>query len=172
MSQRQVHCTHIHAPSGQPLSAPQGCSVACSWLPPAIFFDGSFQTQFLLLKSPSPALALMIYSFFSSLLNEDACLPSSSPSQLPQNGLYFLLKIFFFGCRGSSIPPVGIFHCGLRAQLLPGMCELSSPTRDQTCLPSLARRILSQWITREALYFLFFGWIDKVQRPLRITAPS
>lgn len=60
------------------------------------FRDGSFQTQLLLLKSSSPALALMIYSFFSSLLKEDACLPSFSPSQLPQKGLHFLFLNLFW----------------------------------------------------------------------------
>ena len=167
-----MHCTHIHAPSGQPLSAPQGSSVACSWLPPSIFFDGSFQTQFLLLKSPSPALALMIYSFFSSLVNEDACLPSSSPSQLPQNGLYFLLKKFFLAAEslrfrqwGSFIAACGLSCCLACASLapLPGIKPASPPLQGE---------FLTNGSLEKPYIFLFFGWIDKVQRPLRITAPS
>ena len=41
--------------------------------------------------------------------------------------------------------------CGSRAQLLRGMWDLSSPTRDQTHIPCIGRRILNHWTTRELL---------------------
>lgn len=76
----------------------------------------------------------------------------------------FYLKIFF-GCRGSSFPPGGIFHCGLRAQLLPGMCELSSPTRDQTCLPSLQGEFLTNGSLEKSYIFYFLVGLTRSNVP-------
>ena len=39
--------------------------------------------------------------------------------------------------------------CVVQAQLLCGMRDLSSLTRDQTCVPCIARQILNHWTTRE-----------------------
>ena len=49
--------------------------------------------------------------------------------------------------------------CHARAYWLHGMWDLSSPTRDQTCIPCIARWILNHWTTREVPYttiFFFF----------------
>ena len=44
--------------------------------------------------------------------------------------------------------------CDARAQLLCGMWNLSSQTRDRTCVPCIARWILNHWTTREVPDFL------------------
>lgn len=92
---RQLHCTHVHAPSGQALSPPLGRGVACLWLSASGFSFSRGQQgrpylamalphkQFLLPKCPSPTLALMNHSSLTFLLNGDPCLPSFGLSQLP-----------------------------------------------------------------------------------------
>ena len=42
-----------------------------------------------------------------------------------------------------------ILHCGTQAQLLCSMGEITSPTRDRTWVPCIARRILNHWTTRK-----------------------
>ena len=49
----------------------------------------------------------------------------------------------------SCVVTHGLSHCGSQAQLLCGMRDLSSLTRDQTCVPCIARQILNHWTTRE-----------------------
>ena len=44
----------------------------------------------------------------------------------------------------------GLSNCRAQAQLLLGMWELSSPTRDGTHVPCIDRWILNHWTTREA----------------------
>ena len=44
--------------------------------------------------------------------------------------------------------------CGAWAQLLPGMWDLSSLTRDRICMPCIARWILNHRTTREVLLLL------------------
>ena len=39
------------------------------------------------------------------------------------------------------------------------MWDLSSPTRDQTCVPCIGRWILNHWTTRKAPGFCFFSGI-------------
>ena len=55
----------------------------------------------------------------------------------------------FEACRLSS--------CGTQAQLPCGMWDLSSPTRDRTCVPCLGRQILYHWTTREVPYTYFWS---------------
>ena len=45
--------------------------------------------------------------------------------------------------------------CGLCSQLPLIMWDLSSPTRDQTQVPCIGRRVLNPWTTREAPLFRF-----------------
>ena len=45
-------------------------------------------------------------------------------------------------------------HCGLCAQLPQGMWDLSSPTRDQTHISCIGRRIPNHWTTRKFSEFL------------------
>ena len=47
----------------------------------------------------------------------------------------FLIFIYLFGCIGSWLPF--------------SMWDLSSLTRDRTCVPSISRQILNYWTTRE-----------------------
>ena len=70
-----------------------------------------------------------------------------------------------FGCVRSQLRHeeccVQALECGLgscctKAQLLLGMWHLSSPTRDQTCVPCIGRQILNHWTTREESCALFF----------------
>ena len=49
---------------------------------------------------------------------------------------------------GVSFVVHGLSNCGTRAQLLNGMWDLSSLTRDQTHFPCLGRQILNHWTTR------------------------
>ena len=45
--------------------------------------------------------------------------------------------------------------CGSLAQLPCGMCDLSSLTRDRTCVPCIVRWILYHWTTRAVPSFIF-----------------
>ena len=44
---------------------------------------------------------------------------------------------------------------GAQAQLLRGMWDLSSPTRDRTGILYIARRILNHWTTRKVPFITF-----------------
>ena len=63
--------------------------------------------------------------------------------------------IHLFGCvilslgMGSFVVACGLSSCGVRAKLPHGMCDLSSPTEDLTCVPCIARWNLNPWITKE-----------------------
>ena len=57
-------------------------------------------------------------------------------------------------CTGSSVH--GLSSCCVRAQLFYGMWDLSSLTKDRTCMPCIARWILKHWIIKEASPPMFF----------------
>ena len=50
---------------------------------------------------------------------------------------------------GSLVVAHGLRSCGARASLPRGMWDLSSPTRDRTCVPCIGRHILNHWTTSE-----------------------
>ena len=52
-------------------------------------------------------------------------------------------------CMGSIVVVCGLSSYGVRAQLPRSMWDLSSPTRDQTCVPCIGRWILNHRTTRE-----------------------
>ena len=52
-----------------------------------------------------------------------------------------VLCLVFFGCTGSSLQGESFVGCG--------MWDLSSPTRDGTRVPCVARQTLNLWTTRE-----------------------
>ena len=73
--------------------------------------------------------------------------------------LLFLLKKYLF-IFGSVFQYIGSFIVVYRllssfrawAPQMPGACgNLSSLTRDQTCIPCIGRQILNHWTTREIL---------------------
>ena len=57
----------------------------------------------------------------------------------------------------------GLSSCGSWAWLPHGTWDLSSPTRDQTCVPCIVRRILKHWIAREV--WLFISWSNCIVCP-------
>ena len=57
-------------------------------------------------------------------------------------------------CDAQAPEHTDFSKCDTRAQLLHGMWNLSSQTRDWTCVPCIARWILSHWTTREVPDFL------------------
>ena len=76
-----------------------------------------------------------------------------------KGGLYF----FFFGGGGSvdsSLLCTGFCSCrfsscGELVYLPRGMWDLSSQTRDWTCIPCIGRLILNPWNTREVVAYMF-----------------
>ena len=82
-----------------------------------------------------------------------------------KGGLYF----FFFGGGGSvdsSLLCTGFCSCrfsscGELVYLPRGMWDLSSQTRDWTCIPCIGRLILSPWNTREVVAYMF-KWISSL----------
>ena len=63
--------------------------------------------------------------------------------------MYLVVSGLVVACRifvtsyGVSFVVHGLSNCGTRAQLLNGMWDLSSPTRDQTRFPALESRFLT-----------------------------
>ena len=53
----------------------------------------------------------------------------------------------------SGLPLPSLPSCSTQAQLLHGMRDLSSPTRDQTCVPCIEGRFLPSGPPRESLLF-------------------
>ena len=102
---------------------------------------------------------------------------TSGPWDTPVRQLLLLpleKKNYLFGCVGSQLWHVGSFilhvgrllqlqltglHglsiCGAWAYLPHGIWILSSPTRDQTQVPCIARQIFNYWTTREVPIFTF-----------------
>ena len=73
--------------------------------------------------------------------------------------LFFFKKTsfkFYFGYMGSSLVVHGLQSA--EAWLPCSMWDLSSLTRDQTCVPRITRQTLNHWTTRESLPFLIFKW--------------
>ena len=56
-------------------------------------------------------------------------------------------------CMGSRVH--GLSGCGAWGLAAPGTGDLSSPTEDQTCVPSMGKQILNHWTTREAHWISF-----------------
>ena len=68
----------------------------------------------------------------------------------------FFICLFIFDCIGYQLWHVGSFvavcrllSSGMQAQLPHSTWDLSSWTRDRTCIPCVGRWILNHWITRE-----------------------
>ena len=69
---------------------------------------------------------------------------------------YFVEEHGLSNCGTRSPECSGFSSCIAWAQLLHGMWDLSSLTRDWTCVPCIGRQTLNHWTTREvpALFFL------------------
>ena len=52
-------------------------------------------------------------------------------------------------CSTRALQHVTCAVCGAGSQLLPGLWDLSSPTRDQTLIPWIRRQIFNHWTIRE-----------------------
>ena len=63
-------------------------------------------------------------------------------------------KCIYFAVSGLSCGPQ-LSSGGARASLLCGICDLSLPTGNQTCVPCFTRQILSHWTIREVPQFIF-----------------
>ena len=62
---------------------------------------------------------------------------------------YFVEEHGLSNCGTRSPECSGFSSCIVWAQLLHGMWDLSSLTRDWTCVPCIRRHILNHWTTRE-----------------------
>ena len=63
--------------------------------------------------------------------------------------LFIWLHQVLVEVHGIFIASCRIFHCQTWAQLLCGIWDLSSPTRDETHVPCFAKWILNHWTIRE-----------------------
>ena len=82
-------------------------------------------------------------SKFSAVSNQGArwALPLSPVFWVPHGNF----------CCGAWAPErVGFGSCDMQAELSCSMWNLSSPTRDRTCISCPGRQILNHWATREA----------------------
>ena len=66
------------------------------------------------------------------------------------------------GTWASEVVGHRLSSCSARAYLLRGTWDVSSPTRDHTCVPSTAKRILNHWITSEVPQLLSINYSPKV----------
>ena len=91
----------------------------------------------------------------------EACRIFCCDVQAPRCGVWPSLLLW---CAGFSLLSLrragsrvrGLCSCGSRAQLPHSMWDLSSPTRDQTCVPHITRWTLHHWTTREVPDFYCF----------------
>ena len=60
---------------------------------------------------------------------------------------FFIVYLLTFGCIRSSLQRAGSLVAARGAPR--SMWDLSSQTRDETCLPCIGRWILNHWTTRE-----------------------
>ena len=94
----------------------------------------------------------------SPCLLNSSCSKNRFPPLPPSQSLdfYFLKKLFIYlAVLGLSYDVWGLLSiCGAWAYLPYGMWDLSSLTRDGTCVPCIGRQILNHWATREAPIFL------------------
>ena len=60
-----------------------------------------------------------------------------------------LFTFWFIWLRWVSVAAWGLCSCGAHCWLPHSMWDVSSPARDQTCVPCLAKWILNHWTTRE-----------------------
>ena len=98
-------------------------------------------------KSQTHALCLPrshreIYPFFKKKTKKQVVYLAGSDLSCSTQDLCLARGIFPCPTRASPV-----WHMGLVAQ---GMWDLSSPTRDQACIPCIGRWILNPWTTREA----------------------
>ena len=93
---------------------------------------------------------------------------------------YFVEEHGLSNCGTRSPECSGFSSCIAWAQLLHGMWDLSSLTRDWTCVPCIVRWILNCWTTGEVPLPLFLEWPNlclresenKVCVPLSLLARS
>ena len=76
-------------------------------------------------------------------------------------------NFYLFGCiesqlwrAGSCVAEHGLSSYSTRAQLSHAMWDLSSVTRNQTCVPYIGRWILIHWTTREVPVFCIFNTVS------------
>ena len=113
-------------------------------------------------QSGSLSLPLSVDSVFRCMFCPPSwCLPVCLPALLSLTlfkhlvlSLHFSLSFsvcFFFegGCAGSLLQCVAFSSCSMWASLPCHMWDLSSPTRDQICIPCIGRWILNHGPTRE-----------------------
>ena len=86
--------------------------------------------------------------------DKDMFHPQGSPS---------FLHFLKFGCTGSSLRYANSSSWGMvfssfgAPALLPlSMWDLSSLTKDQTCIPCIERQILNHWVTRQIPHHFFY----------------
>ena len=71
-------------------------------------------------------------------------------------GIFAAARGVFSLQRRDSLALVrGLSSCSTWAELVHSMWDLSSPTRDQTCVPCIAKQIFNHWTTREVSKWLF-----------------
>ena len=102
-------------------------------------------------KVPSPntstfRIRILTQEFFGAGRHKhslhNTCLRQMGESQTFKN-VYLLVAV----CRLSSWGT----WCGVRVLVAPSACDLSSLTRDRTCILCIRRQILNHWTSREGL---------------------
>ena len=86
--------------------------------------------------------------------------------------LGFFFNIYFFDCVVSQLCVSDAIFCSVHglsswgswAQLLLGMWDLSSLTRDRTCIPCMAIWTLNPWTTREVPVMRFLIGNGEIQQ--------
>ena len=110
-----------------------------------------------------PSLPIQVcYSFFPLKVQD-----SLNHSFLKNVFIYLFIWLHrvLVAARGIFIASCGsvchrLSSCGIRAYLLRGMWDLSSPTRDPSHVPCIARWIIYLWATREVLIQSFLKLVS------------
>ena len=88
-----------------------------------------------------------------------SCIAKSYNLLLFQNSVFIWLRRIFVlhvnsGC-GSQAPEHRLSSCGIWTDLPQSIWDLSSLTRDRTCIPCIMRQILNHWMAREVPHICF-----------------
>ena len=162
-----MHCTHIHAPSGQPPSAPLGRSLARLWLPPSSF---SFSRRLFPNAIPSvqklfssPGLNDLFFFLFSA---QRGCLSTQlQPLRAPSKRSIFFIFKFVLAAEDLSFRQWGSFIAACRLSCCLVSANLAPQPGIKPASPPLQGGFLTNGSLKKSYIFYFLVRLTRSNIP-------